>query len=73
LRALGVIPIGYQRRNLIAIEAGDEDGNWALVYQGVIFTALVNLSSAPEAPFTIYARTGLVDRMKPVPPLVSMR
>jgi hypothetical protein len=60
--------IAYQRNNTVKVEAGDDNGNLTLVFTGTIFAAYADLSQPTEAPFIVYAMTGLLDQTKPVPP-----
>jgi len=61
-------PIAIQRNNTLTVEVKEEDSQLATVFSGTILAAFTDLSSAPDAPFNVYAVTGLIDQLKPIPP-----
>ena len=57
-------PIMQERRfNEITVSAGDDSGNMALVYVGVIQQAYANMNTAPNVAFHISASSGAQDQV----------
>lgn len=61
-------PIAIQRNNTLTVAVSEEDSQLATVFSGTILAAFADLSSAPDAAFTVYAVTGLIDQLKPIAP-----
>lgn len=55
------------RKNTITVEAGDEGGQLAQIYQGTIFSAWADLNAAPAVAFEVVAHAGLIQKMAPAP------
>uniref|UniRef100_A0AAU6W3J7 Tail protein n=4 Tax=unclassified bacterial viruses TaxID=12333 RepID=A0AAU6W3J7_9VIRU len=61
--------INYQNldflRNSIQIEASDEDGQFTSIFLGEIYIAQPDYAGAPDVPFIVEARSGLIGSLKP--------
>lgn len=67
LSTLGLPILYYVGRNLITIEAGDDQSGMATLFQGVITQAWADLEGAPEAVFTVMAFVGALQTTTPTP------
>jgi hypothetical protein len=67
LSTLGML-IANNKRNGVAIYAGDANSGMGLVFSGTIHDAWANLESAPDASLEIAAQTGLADAIAPISP-----
>jgi hypothetical protein len=68
LSSLDVNLTGQVRKNTLQIEAGDDSGNFALIFVGTIMSAFVDMSGAPDSPFFIIATTLGFEAGKSIPP-----
>lgn len=61
--------INYQNlsfmRNVVTVEATDNDGRFSTIFMGEIFIAQPNYSSAPDVPFEFEARSGVIGSLAP--------
>lgn len=57
------------RFNTVTVSAGDDDKGMAVCFTGIISEAWVDARSAPDVAFHVAAFTGLLDAVKPVPPV----
>lgn len=55
------------RNDQVTISAGDVDGKISQIFQGTIFSAYIDFSTAPEASFNISATSGLFPQATPIP------
>jgi hypothetical protein len=72
LSTLGML-IANNKRNGVAIYAGDDQNGMGLVFSGTINDAWANLESAPDASLDITAQTGLADAIASVSPASYQR
>lgn len=56
------------RDNTVSISVGNDGAALAMVFTGVLQEGWANFNDGPEVFFTIDAHTGLINKMKPVPP-----
>jgi hypothetical protein len=57
------------RNNVVTLEAGDVGGNMATAFVGTIDQAWSDFQGAPEAALVLSAHTGLIDALRPLPPV----
>lgn len=81
LRVYGVDPnvmdrltvINYQNldflRNVLRVEATDADGQFTTIFLGEIFQSYPEYMGAPDVPFMVEARSGLIGSLAPSPAL----
>lgn len=62
-------PLVDGRHNKVTVSAGDDDSGLAVVFIGTISEAWVDARNAPEVGFIVSAFSGLIDALKPVPPV----
>jgi hypothetical protein len=55
--------------NYVKVEAGDDDAGMSTVFYGGISEARADLSGMPDTSFELVAYIGILDTLKPVPPL----
>lgn len=68
LSTLGTQSNILTRNNTISISPGDDGVQPSLAFIGTIQNAWTDFRGAPDVLFNILAQTGLIDKMKPVPP-----
>lgn len=68
ISTLGMVATTY-RKNSVTVEAGEEGGLMATVFQGQIIDAWIDPRGAPDVAFRITATTGLFDSVRPAKPL----
>jgi hypothetical protein len=61
-------PLLSGRKNTVTVTAGDDLNGKAVAFSGIIQEAWVDANNAPEVVFIVQAFTGLIDRLKPLPP-----
>jgi hypothetical protein len=59
--------VSEQRKNTVAVQAGDDQSGMSLVFQGTIYEAWADFNAAPEVVFNVAATSGMYDNIKPVP------
>lgn len=62
-------PLVDGRHNKITVSAGDDESGLAVVFVGTISEAWVDPRNAPQVAFIVSAFSGLIDALKPVPPV----
>jgi hypothetical protein len=67
LSTLGMLVL-ENRRNTVALYAGDAISGMGLVFTGTITNAWADFGSMPDASFDIQAQTGLVEALTPISP-----
>lgn len=60
-------PLIQGRNNVVSVSAGDDETGMGVIFQGIIYEAWVDFSSAPEAALIVNAYTGLLDGLRPLP------
>lgn len=60
--------VGSARNNTIKIEAGDSANGMSVVYEGIIYQAWIDFSSAPDVAFRVTSYSGRLAALKPVDP-----
>lgn len=63
---VGKLPLAI-RRNILTIEAGDEQSGMSQIFKGTIQAAWADMLGAPEVAFQIQAFSGLVEAMTIIP------
>ena len=66
LTSIGTINPAIKAKNVIRIDAGDDDNGMHYVFQGNIFDAWADYNAAPDAVFNVIAYDGMKDALKPV-------
>jgi hypothetical protein len=61
-------PLPDVRKNVVTVEAGDDDTGMAVVFVGIIQQAWASMQGMPDAVFTVQAAVGLFDQMRPLSP-----
>lgn len=67
LSTLGLF-VTQVRRNVLIVEAGDEQAGMSVVFEGTIQDAWADFGGMPDVPFVVQAFAGLEEAIKPVPP-----
>jgi hypothetical protein len=62
-------PISNVVKNDISVSAGADDTGMSVTFIGTIFQAWQDLNQAPDASVTISAFTGLLEALRPLPPI----
>lgn len=62
-------PLVDGRNNKVTVSAGDDESGVAVAFIGTISEAWVDMSAAPDGVFVVAAHSGLLDALKPVPPI----
>lgn len=57
-----------RQNNTITVSAGDEEGGMAVVFLGDIIECWADFNSSPEVCLNVFASTGFISNLKPVPP-----
>lgn len=57
------------RFNSVTVSAGDDENGTAVCFTGIISEAWADIQAAPDAIFQVSAFTGLLESVKPVPPV----
>lgn len=68
LTSLGMRYLNAGRQNEITIQAGDAGSGMATVFAGTIFNAWADHQSDPESMFYVFANSGRINALKPIPP-----
>lgn len=58
-----------QRFNEVTVSAGDDQNGMAVCFTGIISEAWADGAAAPDVAFQVKANTGLLEAVKPVPPV----
>jgi hypothetical protein len=58
-----------RENNTVTVSAGDDDSGLAVVFRGIMSECWVDTRDAPRVALVVSAFTGLIDNLKPVPPL----
>lgn len=69
LTVLNKLAYEQERDNSVTVSAGDDEKGVAAVFSGTIKEAWVDASNPPEIVFVVSAFSGLLDKIKPVPPI----
>lgn len=64
LTFINYLNLGYMR-NVVTIEATDSAGQFSTVFMGEIYSASPNYSGAPNVPFELEARSGIIGSLAP--------
>jgi hypothetical protein len=62
-------PLVDGRNNKVTVSAGDDEKGMAVVFVGTIAEAWVDPRAAPQVAFIVSAFSGLIEALKPVPPV----
>ncbi len=57
-----------QRYNNMTIEATDENGNFALLFKGMITISPIDMNNAPDTSMVLVAHAGVFQAIQPIPP-----